>query len=155
MIEMQRISLPEIVDRAHLEQWRRSLTPPSVAHIPTEVIEFIRAVAGKLPDFERFGVYRTLISGAELMLCGMTEYNGERIRAGMAYPIDVPRMQAVDHQKSMYLLYRKKGKQGLIDYVKAHVEEDKIKRLLEVLNVHVFHQESKTFREVMDQIRKS
>lgn len=155
MIEMQRLKLAEIIPQEELQAWRASL-PKSVAkHCPQEVREFIDAVSRKLPDFEQFQKYSTSISGAELMLCGMREYKGEQIKPWIAYELPVPRMQAVDHHTAMHRLFNRKGKQGLIDYVKAHVEGSKIEPLLDMLNVHVFHQERKEFREVMDQIRQS
>lgn len=155
MIEMQRLNLPDVVDRAELETWRRSLPRRVADHCPQEVRDFIQAVSQKLPDFERYQVESTLITGAELMLCNMHEYKGERIRAGMAYPIEVPRMQAVDHFAAMHRIYHRKGKQGLIDYVKARVEGSRLQQLLEILNVHVFHQERPEFQKVMDKIKEA
>lgn len=155
MIEMQRINLPDVVDRNHLEQWRHSLPRRVAIHCPQEVKEFIQAVSQKLPDFERYQVESTLITGAELLLCGMNEFKGERIRATTAYPIDVPRMQAVDHHAAMHRTYLRNGKQGLINYVKARVEESKLRQLLEILNVYVFHIERPEFQEVMKGISQT
>lgn len=152
MIEMQKLQLPDIIPQEELRAWRSSLPKVVARDCPEEVRQFIDAVATKLPDFEQFQQESVSITGHELLLCGMKEMNGEKIRPWFAYELPVPRMMAVDYHNSMHRIFNRKGKQGLIDFVRAKVEGSKIARLLEVLNVHVFHTERREFQQVMDEI---
>lgn len=155
MIQMNRLQLPEVIPQEELQAWRRSLPKSEAKNCPEEVRQFIDAVAIKLPDFEQFQKDYVAITGHELLLCGMKEMNGEIIRPWLAYQLPVPRMMAVDHHAAMHRIYHRKGKQGLIDFVKAKAQGSDLERLLEILNVYVFHIERPEFQRVMDDIMKT
>ena len=113
MIQMTRLQLPEVIPQEELQAWRRSLPKSEAKNCPEEVRQFIDAVSRKLPDFQQFQKFSTVISGAELLLCNMREYNGEAIKPWLGYELPVPKMQAVDHCTAMHRIFNKKGKQGL------------------------------------------
>ena len=152
---MKRLELADIIPQEELLAWRASLPKVVAKHCPEEVKEFITAMSKKLPDFQQYQVEKSVISGSELILCGVTEMKGEKISHQYVYDLPVPRMQAVDHHTAMHRIYNRRGKQGLIDYVTARVKDTQLERLLNVLHVHVFHEERPEFRKVMDEIRQS
>ncbi len=152
MMEVAVMTLPEVVDINYVRDWQRAIKQVLDKDCPIEVEQFIDAVAVKLGDFAQYGREHEFIKGSELLLCGLTEWEGEQIFSFANYPLHVPKMQAVDHRKAMSRLFKKKGKQGLIDYVKARIKGTPLQQLLEVLNVHVFHQERPEFVKVMDEI---
>jgi hypothetical protein len=158
MIETKRYMPDDVVDQTHLKIWRQQLK--EVVHnkaenCPLEVRQFIDAVADKLPAFGQIRKDTTMISGYELQLCGMKEFNGERINVWEVYELPVPHMIAVDHYSAMHRLFHKKGKQGLIDYCRARVKGTELEKLLNVLNVHVFKEEREEFKKVMEEINRS
>lgn len=155
MIDMPRLQLPEIVPQEDLIAWRASLPKRMTDNCPIEVREFIDALANKLPDFEQFQKESVPISGHELLLCGMKQMDGETIRPSTFYELPFPRMMAVDHRNTMHRIFSKKGKQGLIDFVRAKVEGSAIAPLLEILNVNVFKIERPEFQRVMEDIIRS
>lgn len=155
MIEVNKYTLPEVIPQSELNAWRSNIKKVEAEHCPPEVREFIAAVSAKLPDFGQTGKFNTLISGYELTLSGMTEMNGEQINPWEVYQLPVPKMQAVDHHAAMHRAFHKRGKQGLIDYCRARVKDTELERLLDVLNVHVFHQEREEFKKVMAEIHLS
>lgn len=158
MIELKPYTLPEVVDQEALSAWRDSIGDGfgKLSHqVPTEVLQFIDALAAKLPNFGRIRNEKTYYTGYELMLAGMKEIKGEKIEMTTAYPVDVPLMQAVDHRMTMIRLYCRKGKSGLIDYVKARTQGTQMERLLSILHVNVFHEERAEFKQVMDGIRNA
>jgi hypothetical protein len=123
--------------------------------LPTEVEEFIDAVAKKLPPYERFGEEMVMITGRELQLCGQTEINGKPIKRWVVYPLMVPRLQAVDHYSAMRRAYHRRGKSGLRRYCECHVKGPDLQKLLRILDTHVFKQERHEFQHLMQQIRRS
>ena len=158
MIEVKPYQLPEVVDREALREWQQSLQgdfEKLSGQIPGEVQIFIDALAAKLPDFGRIRNEKTMFTGYELLLAGMNELNGEAIERTSLYPVEVPFMQSVDNRLTMMRLYLRKGKSGLIDYVKARTKGTEMERLLMILNVHVFHQEREEFKQVMDGINNA
>jgi hypothetical protein len=155
MIHFTPITLPEIVPQKDLLDWRKSLRTTEANSSPAEVKEFIEALAAKLPDYGRIGQDMVPFTGHELRLAGIKELGGERIIDFGVYKIAVPRLAATDQALTMYRIYQRKGKKGLIDYCKAKVQGTELERLLYILNVHVFHIESVEFRDIMDRIHNS
>lgn len=156
MIEAQVMTMPEVVDHFYVGHWQRTIKAKAfIEPCPPEVEEFINAVHVKLGDFAQYGREHEYIEGSELLLCGLTEWEGEQIFSFATYPLHVPKMQAVEHRTSMHRLFQKKGKQGLIDYVKARTKGTPLQHLLEVLNVHVFHQERPEFVTMMEKIKQA
>lgn len=151
MIDVKPYILPEVVDRNELLAWRKSLQRPLDIHCPSEVREFIDAVAAKLPDFGQIRKTTEYISGYELSLSGYP-VQGE---LSDVYPIDVPYKVAVDHRASMLRSYRKRGKAGLLAYCKVWVKDTELEQLLRVLNEQVFNEQTTTFRQVMRDIQKA
>ena len=142
----------EIVPQHELQAWRATLKKDNIENCPDEVQQFIHAVAAKLDDFGRIGQSESMIDGEDLLLCGMKEVKGEKIYPWVKYPINVPHMVAVDHHAAMYKAFHRKGKQGLIDYVKARLKGTDLERLLDVLSVHVFKEDRPEFKKVLDDI---
>jgi len=147
-------ALPEVVNREELRAWRSSLRHKKY-EAPAEVCSFINAISDKLADFGCIRNYSVAITGRELLLSGMKEYQGEYIHEDFAYELKVPHMVATDHHLTMHRLYERKGKQGLIDFCKAKVNGTELAKVLEILNVHVFNQERPEFNEVMSKIKAS
>jgi hypothetical protein len=136
--------LPEIVSKSEIEAFKLSARQPLEAIIrqaPPEVNKFIEALANKLGNMAQVGEYDALMTGEELLLC-MNEFKGQKIDRHTLYPVKMPKLQAVDHYATMHRLYHRKGRQGLIDYCKAHTKGTALERLLSVLTLHVFHEES-------------
>jgi hypothetical protein len=71
------------------------------------------------------------------------------------YDVSIPRRVAVDHRKWMLRIFHRKGKAGLIDYCKAQVKKTDLERVLQVLEVNVFHNERPEFKKMMEQINTS
>lgn len=156
MIEVKSyLELPEVVDHDALASWRNEIDQETKFKLPADVDEFITAIAGKMRDFEEIKKYNSDITGEELILSNIKEWNGERVYPWGSYILLVPHMVAVDHHKWMCRSYRRKGKQGLIDYCKAQVKNTDLERILEILEVEVFHHERKEFSDMMDKINAS
>jgi hypothetical protein len=146
----------EVVPQHEVMAWKEQVRKSQPAiHCPDEVKSFIDAIADKLGDFGQINKYTEWIRGSELMLGGVTEVRGEKINEFDLYPIPVPHMVAVDHHTSMHRLYRRKGKQGLIDYCKVKVKASELERTLEILEVAVFHNESPEFKKVLAEINQA
>lgn len=156
MIDIPKYLPKEIIPQDELLAWRSTLKREEAKDCPLEVRQFIDAVASQLPDFVPNGRYtKTMITGYELRLAGMKEYNGEYLHDTFAYELPVPVMVAVDHRVNMHRSYRRRGKQGLVDYCRARVDAKQIDRLLKILDQHVFKEESAEFKKVMTQIKKA
>jgi hypothetical protein len=124
-------------------------------NVPSEVKSFIDALSIKLDDFAQYGKERMMIKGSDLHLCGLKEWKGEPIFSFSWYEWEVPKIQVVENTTSMLRIYHKRGKQGLIDYCIARVKGRDLEKLLQVLNVHVFHEDRPEFIKVMNDIRES
>lgn len=156
MIEVKVYRGPdEVVDQHVLTQWKKAIPIEERATFPIEVRQFIDAISEKMADFGRIGESTTSISGAELLLANMKEINGQPVYPWYFYPLTVPHMVAVDHKNWMYRAYRRRGKQGLIDYCKAQVKATDLERVLEILNVNVFKEDRAEFKQVLEQINAS
>lgn len=156
MIDLQPYKLNDVVPQAEVLAWKdrlRKLQPAT--QCPEEVEQFITAMAEKLGDFGQIRKFNAMISGYELLLCNMKELNGRTVVAWDVYPIAVPHMIAVDNYSSMMRIYRRKGKQGLIDYCKAKVKDTELERVLEILNVNVFHIERPEFVTTLQRINEA
>lgn len=139
------INLPEVVPQAELQAWKqknRAFWMQATA--PAEVKEFIQALAAKLGDFAQFRTYKVYWSGKALGLS-----------SDAMYPVDVPVMQAVDYCTTMIRIYKKRGKQGLIDFCKAKVKGSELEKVLDILTVHVFHEERPEFKRVLIKINET
>jgi hypothetical protein len=156
MIEIESyLRLPEVIPQAELQAWRKRLRKEQAVNCPPEVIEFIEAIAEKMADFGRIRNYKDRIWGWELMLTNMKEFAGKEINIGDNYELDVPHMIAVDHRTWMHRIFKRRGKQGLIDYCRTQVNGTELQRTIEILEVAVFHNERPTFRKIMDEIRRA
>jgi len=153
MIEFNVFKMQDVVDQQAVRSWRNSIKRIEDKNCPEEVTGFINTIAYLLGDFAQYKTERQVIRGEDLILCGLAQWNGETIDPWTAYEIKVPVLQVVDHHAAMHLIFKRKGKQGLIDYCKARVKDTEIERVLEVLNVEVFHIERPEFKYVMDQIK--
>lgn len=152
MVDIETFKLPEVVDRAELAKWQANIKCVDTKDCPDEVNAFILALASKLGDFGQIGKDHSIITGYELMLSGYKVYDGEPVRAWDSYPLDIPKMVAVDHVTSMHRIFKRKGRQGLIDWCKARVKGTELERLLDNLNVHVFRIENERFKKMMEEI---
>lgn len=155
MMDVQPYKLPEVIDREALREWQNSLPPVDDRLVPKEVRDFIDALAAKLPDFGCIRRETKLYTGYELMLAGMKDFAGEKIELWQSYPVEVPYLMAINNRHTMLRLFKKKGKQGLIDYCRARVKGSELERLLYVLNVHVFHEDRPEYRAIMEGIRQA
>lgn len=144
------ITLPEIVPQHELQAWKAKMRERSQNYTaPVEVRTFIVSMANKLGDFAPFRQTQVLWRGRDL---AMNEFAGEKINQFDLYPVKVPVLQAVDHYTTMMLIYKKRGKQGLIDFCKAKVKGSELERVLNILTVHVFHEERPEFKQVLREI---
>lgn len=153
MIEVQSyIRLPEIVPQAELQAWRDKISKVGVKDCPPEVVEFIDALADKLSDFVPIRIELVKMSGYELSLGGVRDVDGIRVMPFSLYDTPVPYLVAADHRAAMYRIFKRKGKQGLIDFCKARVKGTELERILQILNVVVFRKERSEFQKIMDEI---
>jgi hypothetical protein len=144
MITLPTQQLPEVIPQSEIEAFKHEVRKPlevMVAAAPAEVQGFIAALADKLGNTAQVGQYDVMMTGDDLLLCG-NSFEGKRIDRHSIYPVKVPKLQVVDHYSTMHRLYHRKGKQGLIDYCKVHAKGTELEKLLSILTVHVFHQES-------------
>lgn len=155
MIGVHRVKLPQIVPPEELASWRANIRKEGFGECPTEVVDFIEALAEKLDDFIRIRMENVMISGEDLLLGNVREVAGEPVYAGINYPTPLPYMVAADHRAAMYRIFRRKGKQGLIDFCKAKVQGTELERILAVLNMVVFKQERPEFQKMMKAINAS
>jgi len=156
VIEVKTYQPKDIVPRDEIIAWKeriRKLEPKF--ECPDEVKSFVNALSEKLGDFGQRRKYHTRIPGKELLLCNMKELNGQQINKWDLYDLPVPHMIAVDNYSTMMRIFRRKGKQGLIDYCKAKVEGTELESLLTILNVNVFHIESPEFTATLARINAS
>ncbi len=150
------INMPEVLPHHEVESWitkHRSFWLQ--ASCPSEVREFIEEMTTRLDLFKPFRRETAMMSGKEMLLCGIKEVKGERVLAFASYPIEIPVLHLVDRYSTMMRLFKRKGKQGLIDYTKAEVKGTELERVLHILNVEVFHHQSAEFRQVMQQIKET
>lgn len=139
------INLPEVVPHAELQAWKQKNREFWMqASAPAEVKGFIQALANKLGDFAQFRTYKVYWSGRALGLS-----------SDSMYPVDVPVMQAVDYCTTMMRIYKKRGKQGLIDFCKVKVKGSELEKVLDILHVHVFHEERPEFKKILSEINQS
>jgi hypothetical protein len=122
------------------------------SNTPERVKEFIQALAEKLPHIERFKIEQVPFTGYELMLGGSKEKD---LLMSCIYMVDVPVMQQVSPALSMYRIFKKRGKKGLVDYCKAKVNGTELSRVLEILNVHVFEQYSQEYNTMIEKIKQA
>jgi len=157
MIEVKSYQLAEIVPRTVIDDFRSKIRAGiSDKSVPTEVLQFIEALAGKMPDFGRNGIETFCWSGQSLLLAGMKEFNGEPVDPIESYSVEFPKLQAVDHRSTMLRLFHKKGKQGLVDYLKARLSGTRLKSAMHILSVEVFHEKrSNDYEKMMDEIKAS
>lgn len=155
MIEVKSyLQLPEVIPALELEAWRASIKKDIVG-APPEVCDFIEALANKLDDFAQIGKENVLISGYELMLAGIDQVKGEKIEMHHMYPTPIPYMVATDHRAAMFRIFRRKGKQGLIDFCRNKVRETELERVLQILNVEVFKQGRSEFSQMLAEINEA
>jgi hypothetical protein len=154
MIVLEKYRLPEVVDRSEVERFKLK-SSDNYLNVPIEVIQFIEAIDKKLGDFSQYGRERVHITGKDLLMCGMTEWYGERVDIFCCYWLNVPKMLVVDYKATMHRLFKRKGKQGLIDFCKAKVKETELEQVLEILSVQVFKQERPEFKRMLQQIEAS
>lgn len=153
MITLPIQQLPEVVPQNEIESFKHELRKPLadiIAKCPPEVQGFISALADKLGNMAKVGEYTTMMHGDDLLLCG-NSFEGKRIERNMLYPVKMPKMQVVDHYATMHRLYHRKGKQGLIDYCKAHVQGTELEKVLNILTVYAFHQEAPHVTQLIKQ----
>ncbi len=159
MIEIEKYQLPEIVDHEVLNQWQRALRSEWLAAhgklLSDELKQFIDAAADQMSSFGQIRVINTMIIGSELLLCGMKEIKGQRVDPWTLYPLPVPYMVAVDHRTAMQRIYVRRGRGALVAFVKAHVNAEAFPKLMDILSVHVFHEERPAFRKMLREISKS
>ncbi|MEJ0030942.1 MAG: hypothetical protein WDO15_11455 [Bacteroidota bacterium] len=110
--------------------------------IRNELLEFIDAVANQLEDFKRYQVETDYITGREMLLCNMTHFEGEAILPGNIYPLQVPKLMAVDHRKNMMRQLISYGRKGLEGYINNCVPGTKAQALLHILSTRVFKDKS-------------
>jgi hypothetical protein len=154
MIDIPQLQLPEVVDAQVLKEFKASIKPEDYSS-PPEVISFVNALSKKLGDFAQYGKEQQVISGEELLQCSITEWEGKKVFSFAKYYLYVPKLQAVDRAATMHRIYRKKGKQGLIDYCKFHTTGTALERLLSVLEVSVFHNDKPEFKKLLSDIEQS
>lgn len=155
MITITPYRLPEIVPHEALQAWRDAIPKPDLRGCPAEVRDFINALADKLPDFGQIRKDNTVITGYELNLANMHTYNGQWIDPMGVYDLPVPYLVPIDNRTSMHRTFIRRGKQGLIDWVKARVKGSELERLLEILTVHVFKEERPEFASMLEKINAS
>jgi len=158
MIDIKPYQPAEVVPRSVIEEWQQKIrTTVSKSYIPDEVQAFIDSLAAKMPDFGRVGTETFMYSGQTLLLSGMKQFKGEPVDPIESYSIEFPKMQAVDHRSIMIRLYHKKGKQGLIDYVKARLTGTRLARTLKILTVEVFQDYSQRgeYQRMMGEIKSA
>ncbi len=158
-MEVEVIQMPEVVDAAYLNirkaQLQNDWADQYRKTMPPEVFDFINELAEKLGDFGQIRKFDTMIPGSQLLLCGMKEIKGERIHRDVLYPTPVPHMIAVDHRMAMSRIYQRKGKAGLIAWVKFKVASTELAQWMNILTEHVFHEESPAFQKILSEIRAS
>jgi hypothetical protein len=149
------IVLEEVIPQCQLATWRAGIPRPEANNCPQEVKDFINAMAAKMSDFGRIGEFHVLMSGKDLLLTGVKEQNGVKVDPWSTYPTPVPRMVAVDHHAWMHRIYRRQGKQGLINYCRNQVRATDLERTLQILTVAVFKEERTEFKRMMAEIEAS
>lgn len=154
MIEVKKYLPKEVVPQDELKAWRDSVRK-STTNCPDQVERFIAAVAEQLPAFGRIKNFTTKITGYELKLAGMKEFNGETIYDAFLYDLPVPHMVAVDHYSSMNRAYNRRGRQGIVAYIRSHADPDAVDKLLYILDSVVLGNESEAFRKEMKAIKKA
>jgi hypothetical protein len=154
MMEIPKFVMPEVVDSVWLNTWREGIQERT-DNAPKEVTEFIEAMADKLGDFARIGEYQEVFSGDDLKLSGQHVWGGITIYSAFKYKVAVPIMVAVDHRKSMHRIFRRRGKQGLIDYCRARVRGTHLARTLYIIDVEVFKQQTPEYISMMEKIMAS
>lgn len=140
------------VPRHEVEQAQQAFSFTFAPDTPQRVIDFILSLSAKLPNLERFKVEKEPFTGEELLLGGSKK---EDVLHGCIYMVDVPVMQQVSPALSMYRIYKRKGRKGLVDYCKAKVNGTDLQRVLEILNVHVFDENSIEYNEILNKINQS
>lgn len=157
MITPPVFKMPDVIPPGAVEAWRSSLTPPK-GNVPPKVMEFIEGLAATLPLFRQFKKERYMISGDELLLCGQKKWANQDVVPWDLYEMNVPITKAIDARSTMIALFLRKGKSGLIDYVKVQLTGHSLQRILRHLHVEIFNEQdptaSRTFTEIMDQIVK-
>ncbi|HEY3403894.1 MAG TPA: hypothetical protein VGK59_10935 [Ohtaekwangia sp.] len=152
MIEVDKYVLPDVIPQHELQAWRSKIDKVELENCPPEVKRFIKVLAAKLGDFGRIGQYIEYIPGDDLLLSGMKQVDGKKINPWMHYPTPVPKMVACDHETAMLRIFKRKGKQGLIDWCKVKVDKTELAATLDLLHVEVFKIYRPEFLEMLAQL---
>ena len=157
MITLPKQTLPDVVPQNEIEAFQLAVRKPLaevVAKCPEDVRGFISALANKLSHMAQVGEYVAMMTGDDLLLCG-NSFEGKRIERNVLYPVKMPKLQVVDHYSTMHRLYARKGKQGLVDYCKAHVKGTELEKILSILTVYAFHEDAPRVTELLNQWRSN
>jgi hypothetical protein len=150
------INLPEVVPQAELQAWKQKNRDFwSQATAPAEVKEFIEMVCDKLGDFTIYRWENTFVKGEDFLLVGINEIDGKPVNPIVDYPLQMPVYGRADFYGRMMRLFKKQGKKGLVDFCKREVKPHDLPRVLEILNVHVFHEERPEYKEIITRIENS
>lgn len=158
MIQPPTFIMPEeVIPPGVIDTWRNSLPQPK-AQVPDKVLEFIHGFARALPQFQQYQQEDDYIKGEDLLLAGQRIWGGLRVVRGQIYALKVPKTQAIDQRSTMIRLFQKKGKQGLIDYVRVQLRGHSLQRILHHLHVNIFNEAdpaaSSEFTALMAQINE-
>lgn len=69
--------------------------------------------------------YQQKISGADLLLAGTKEVEGTEVLPEKDYYMKVPVNREIDHKARMKNAYKKRGKDGLISYLRPYIKPEK------------------------------
>ena len=94
-----------------------------------KALKIISKISNQLPVQLYNTKYRVKCSGEDVILAGTDEIEGKKIDPKKDYILNSILQRGVDHKSRMKKIYNKRGKIGLITYLKPYVIKEKFGRV--------------------------
>ncbi len=95
-----------------------------------KALQIISKFSQELPAIQyTAAIYNSKISGTDVLLAGTKQINGEDVDTEKQYSCKTPLIRDIDHKKRMKRIYNKRGKIGLITYLKPFCKKDQFGRV--------------------------
>ena len=98
-------------------------------------VKLIGIIANSLPNQGQASNINSIVSGEDAILAGTTEIEGKEVDPEKEYIIGNRLIMAVDHKNRLKGMFKRHGKNGLIEYCKKFLKGKDCTKLEESINV--------------------
>lgn len=93
-------------------------------HLLAEIEKYADQIRSVRETGTIMGQEEVFWSGEDLLLCNVKEVDGEPVNPNLAYSISIDVIHHVNHKERMITAYKRKGRQGIADYLKTVTEPE-------------------------------